>query len=65
MKNCCVDEFKSELDKVLEIIPDQPNVPGMYTPTACDLYSGKPSNSLIDQIRITEMPSKPKRRIGV
>ena len=65
MKNCGVDEFKSELDKILEIIPDQPNVPGMYTPTACDLYSGKPSNSLIDQIRITEVPSKPKRRIGV
>ena len=65
MNSCGVYAFKSELDKILEIIPDQPTVPGMYTPTACDLYSGKPSNSLIDQIRITEVPSKPKRRIGV
>ena len=47
-----VEEFKAELDAFLANVPDQPNVPGVhYTPVACDLLSGKPSNSIIDQIR--------------
>ena len=40
------------LDKFLETIPDEPNVSGQeYTPSAISQISGKPSNSLIDQIR--------------
>ena len=45
-----VGDFKEQLDKFLEKIPDQPNVDGL-TPTACDLYSAAPSNSIVDQAR--------------
>ena len=52
MTKCSVDEFKFSLDQYLTKIPDEPNVPGVeYTPTACSQVSGKPSNSLIDQVR--------------
>ena len=64
MKNCSVDEFKSELDKILQLIPDEPNVNGLYTPSACDMFTGKPSNSIVDQIRSAHIPLKPKRRVG-
>ena len=47
-----VEEFKESLDAFLSKIPDQPNVQGTeYTPRACDIFSGRPSNSLTDQIR--------------
>ena len=42
-------EFKKELDKFLNTVPDQPAVPG-FTPGSKDLW-GKPSNSIIDWIR--------------
>ena len=45
-----VGEFKEQLDKFLEMIPDQPNVDGL-TPTACNLYNAAPSNSIVDQAR--------------
>ena len=45
-----VGEFKEQLDKFLEKIPDQPNVDGL-TPTACNLYNAAPSNSIVDQAR--------------
>ena len=52
MTKCSIDEFKSELDGFLSKIPDEPNVTGTnYTPRACNQFTGKPSNSLIDQYR--------------
>ena len=50
LKNCSVDDFKTELDKFLSKIPDEPKLPG-YIPAACDQFSGQPSNCAIDQIR--------------
>jgi hypothetical protein len=66
LKNCSVEEFKTDLDLVLEKVADEPKVSGSkYTPSACDLYSGNPSDSIIDQIRIATIPSKLKlRRTG-
>ena len=53
MSKCSIDEFKFELDQFLQKIPDEPNVPGIqYTPRACCQVSGKPSNKLVDQIRL-------------
>ena len=50
--NCSVEEFKEDLDKFLEKIPDEPKVSGgKYIPGACDIFSGQASNSVIDQIR--------------
>ena len=47
-----VEEFKECLDVFLSEIPDEPSVQGThYTPSACDLITGKASNSLIDQVR--------------
>ena len=46
-----VDDFKFHLDKYLEKIPDEPSLPN-YTPTACNLFSAKPSNSIVDQARM-------------
>ena len=54
-----VDEFKFKLDQFLSRIPDEPSVEGL-TPSACDLYSAAPSNSIIDQSRIIKI-----RRPGV
>ena len=49
---CSIDEIKADLDKFLESVPDEPKVNGgNYTPGACDAYSAKASNSVIDQIR--------------
>ena len=49
-----VEEFKEKLDKYLQNIPDEPNVEGL-TPSACDLYSAAPSNSLVDQSRNSKL----------
>ena len=49
---CSVEDFKLKLDKALSRVPDEPNISGgQYTPRACDQFTGKPSNSIIDQIR--------------
>ena len=45
-----VEEFKEKLDEYLSSIPDEPNVDGL-TPGACDIFTAKPSNSIIDQSR--------------
>ena len=45
-----VDEFKEKLDNFLAKVPDEPNVDGL-TPTACNLFTAAPSNSIIDQAR--------------
>jgi hypothetical protein len=45
-----VDEFKEKLDNFLGNVHDEPNVDGL-TPTACNLFTATPSNSIIDQAR--------------
>ena len=45
-----VDTFKEQLDLFLSKIPDEPNVEGL-TPSTCDLFTAKPSNSIVDQAR--------------
>ena len=45
-----VDKFKEQLDKFLELIPDEPNVDGL-TPSTCNQYTAAPSNSILDQAR--------------
>jgi hypothetical protein len=45
-----VDDFKYHLDKYMENIPGEPRTEGL-TPSACDLFSAAPSNSIIDQAR--------------
>ena len=56
-----MEEFKTQLDKVLSMVPDEPEVSGcQYTPRACDQFTGKPSNSLIDQIRSIDFQKRRK-----
>ena len=52
MKKCTIEEFKAELDKHLETIPDEPKMDGM-NPNATDNKGklGKYSNSLLFQSR--------------
>ena len=50
LRKCSIEEFKSKLDEYLARIPAEPKLPG-YTPSASDLFSGQPSNCLVDQIR--------------
>ena len=67
LTKCSVIDFKTKLDLVLEMVPDEPNVTGCeYTPRACDQFNGNPSNSIIDQIRsITfTIPSKIRSKGG-
>ena len=52
MKGCPVEDFKACLDKFLEGVPDEPNVSNLL-PRATNQVTGKASNSLVDQIRIT------------
>ena len=42
-----VEEFKCSLDKFLEKLPDEPKV-GNYIPSACNLITASPSNSILD-----------------
>jgi hypothetical protein len=57
LSKCSVDEFKSKLDLVLSKVPDEPKISG-YVPSACDQFSGNPSNSIVDQIRGVELDKK-------
>ena len=50
MSGCSVDEFKLALDKFLEHIPDEPKCEDL-TPRSTCIYTSKPSNSILDQIR--------------
>ena len=43
-----VETFKEHLDNYLQMLPDEPNVGGL-TPSACNLYSAAPYNSILDQ----------------
>ena len=53
LSNISVEEFKIKLDQYLEKIPDEPILPD-YTPSACNLVTAKPSNSIIDQGRTNQ-----------
>ena len=50
-----VSDFKVVLDLLLDTVPDQPAVPG-FVPGARTLF-GKPSNSIIDWMRIIDTSS--------
>ena len=45
-----VGEFKLKLDIYLQTIPDEPILPG-YIPSACNQFTGSPSNSLVDLVK--------------
>ena len=50
---CNIEDFKLELDRFLQKVPDEPNISGShYTPKASCQTSGRPSNKLVDQIRL-------------
>ena len=53
-----VEKFKEQLDKFLELIPDEPNVEGL-TPSTCNQYSAAPSNSILDQAKHTLQTRSP------
>ena len=51
-----VDDFKWKLDKYLENLPDEPVLPN-YTPSAtCNIFTARPSNSIVDQSRTKRRP---------
>ena len=50
LKKVSVDDFKSKLDKYLELLPDEPKLAN-YTPSVCDQINASPSNSIIDHAR--------------
>ena len=50
ISNESVEDFKENLVKFLQKLLDEPNVEGL-NPSACDMYSAAPSNSIVDQIR--------------
>ena len=52
-KNLTLDEFKQKSDKFLSSIPDEPHI-GDQTPRASNIITAKPSNSIIDQVRMRE-----------
>ena len=59
LNKCSIEDFKFELDRFLATVPDEPNVPGVqYTPRACCQLSGKPSNKLVDQVRLLSTGGK-------
>ena len=63
MKGCNIEDFKTALDSFLEEIPDEPNIPGThYTPRAMDIFTAKPSNSLLDQVRHFNIDNPPEER---
>ena len=53
-----LSEFKLHLDRFLKKLPDQPEIPGLI-PDAVDIYE-KPSNCIIDWVRIINPPFKLK-----
>ena len=60
MKKSTLDEFKMELDKYLQRMPDQPKIDGLI-PWGQD-REGKPSNSILHQVArqpAVEGPGRP------
>ena len=49
-----VEEFKEKLGKYLQHIPDEHNVEGL-TPSARDMFTAAPSNSIVDQSRTNKL----------
>ena len=54
MKKCTEEDFKEELDKYLQKLPDQPKIDGLI-PWGQD-QEGKPSNSILFQVSSWEEP---------
>lgn len=52
LKGCKVDKFKSELDKFLLTVPDEPRIRGY------EKYSRTESNSLLDMIKLVYKPGE-------
>ena len=50
LSKCGIETFKEELDLYLANIPDQPYI-GNLIPTSTSQCTGRPSNSLVDQVR--------------
>ena len=53
-----IEDFKMNLDKYLESLPDEPKIGG-YIPSTCSQVNMAPSNSIIDQARVA-----PRRGYG-
>ena len=51
MKKIKIEDFKIKLDQFLSKIPDQHKI-GDLIAAACDMYTVKPSNSIVDQARV-------------
>ena len=58
MSQCSVDTFKSHLDKFLEVLPDNPEVPNGQSPPPCNPVSANPSNSIPDWTRYLNINSR-------
>ena len=54
MKKCTEEDFKEEVDKYLQKLPDQPKIDGLI-PWGQD-QEGKPSNSILFQVASWEEP---------
>ena len=52
-----MDTWKKHLNKLLELIPDQPRTQSL-TPTICDLITTKSSNSLLNWIPYLNLSSR-------
>ena len=50
MSKCSLNTFKNALDKFLDWVPDTP-LSQKYHPSPMDMFTSKPSNSLVDWIR--------------
>ena len=57
MTKCDVTEFKEKLDVFLSKIPDEPKIGTLY-PACCDQVTNRPSNSLVDQIRLYQREAR-------
>ena len=57
LSGCSVNTFKNHLDKFLNLVPDTP-LSQKYYPIPLDWYSGRPSNSVIDWIKLMGLPTR-------
>ena len=55
MSGCSVNSFKNHLDHFLNLIPDTP-LAQKYFPKPLDWYSARPSNGIIDWIKLMGLP---------
>ena len=57
MTGCSLNTFKNKLDNFLNWIPDTP-LAQKYHPIPLDWYSAKPSNSIVDWIKLMGLPTR-------